>query len=228
MSRMLLPTELRRRKASPLWESNPRPLPYHGSALPTELRGRQVESTERAPQHDHRGSRGYIFDVGLITRFAERSDAARICAIYNHEVRTSLNTLDLEERSVDEQVNWISDRSGAHLVLVAVEAQRILGFAATSPYRDRAAYRPTVESSVYVATEEHGKGIGAALMRDLLLHTTQAGFHSVIARIQSTNDVSRRLHEQLGFRLIGTEVAVGRKFGKWVDMLAFQKMLEVR
>jgi L-amino acid N-acyltransferase YncA len=166
--------------------------------------------------------------VGFLTRFAELADAAQICEIYNHEVRSSLNTLDLEERSVDEQVDWINDRSGAHVVLVAVEAQRILGFAATSPYRDRAAYRTTVESSVYVAQGSHGKGIGTALMRDLLLHTTQAGFHSVIARIQSTNAVSRHLHEQLGYRLIGTEIAVGRKFGKWVDMLSYQKMLEAR
>lgn len=166
--------------------------------------------------------------MGLLTRFAERSDAAQICAIYNHEVRTSLNTLDLEERSVDEQVAWINDRSGAHLVLVAVEAQLIIGFAATSPYRDRAAYRPTVESSVYVAHGSHGRGVGSALMRDLLLHTTQAGFHSAIARIQSANEVSRRLHEHLGYRLIGTEIAVGRKFGKWVDMLSYQKMLEAR
>ena len=228
MSRMLSPTELRRRKASPLWESNPRPLPYHGSALPTELRGRQTKSTETAPRSGHGGFYGYIFDVGLFTRFAEHSDARQICEIYNHEVRTSLNTLDLEERSVDEQVNWINDRSGAHLVLVAVDERRILGFAATSPYRDRAAYRPTVESSVYVAHDSHGRGVGTALMRDLLLHTTQAGFHSVIARIQSTNDVSRHLHERLGFRLIGTEIAVGRKFGKWVDMNSYQKMLETR
>ena len=228
MSRMLSPTELRRRNPSPLWDSNPPPLPYHGSALPTELRGRCRYSTEIAPRRDHYGSCGYILLVGVSTRFAERSDAVQICAIYNHEVRSSLNTLDLEERSVDEQVNWINDRSGAHLVLVAVEAQRILGFAATSPYRDRAAYRPTVESSVYVAQGSHGRGIGTALMRDLLLHTTQAGFHSVIARIQSTNEVSRRLHEQLGYRLIGTEVAVGRKFGKWVDILSYQKMLDTR
>jgi phosphinothricin acetyltransferase len=166
--------------------------------------------------------------VHVATRFALVSDAERICSIYNHEVVSGLNTLDLEERSLTEQVAWINDRSGAHIVLVATHGARVTGFAAISPYRDRAAYRTTVESSVYVADDVQGRGVGRVLMRDLLHHTTAAGFHSVIARIQSANIASRRLHETLGFRHVGTEIAVGRKFGKWVDMSTYQLLLDSR
>ena len=228
MSRMLSPTELRRLEASPLWESNPRPLPYHGSALPTELRGRRTEPTE-SPAWDSPGTEcRYVFCVHVAARFALVSDAEGICGIYNYEVVSGLNTLDLEERSLSDQIDWINDRSGAHIVLVATHGTRVVGFAAISPYRDRAAYRTTVESSVYVAEDMQGRGVGRVLMRDLLHHTTLAGFHSVIARIQSGNTASRHLHETLGFRHVGTEVAVGRKFGKWVDMSTYQLLLDSR
>jgi L-amino acid N-acyltransferase YncA len=225
---MLSPTELRRREASPLWESNPRPRPYHGSALPTELRGRQSEPTESSARDSLGAKSRYVFCVHVATRFALVSDAERICDIYNHEVVSGLNTLDLEERSLSDQISWINNRSGAHMVLVATLGPRVIGFSAISPYRDRAAYRTTVESSVYVAEDAQGHGVGTVLMRDLVHHTTLAGFHSMIARIQSTNAASRRLHETLGFRHVGTEIAVGRKFGKWVDMSTYQLLLETR
>jgi len=163
-------------------------------------------------------------------RLARSGDAEAIRAIYNHEVRTSTATFDIVERSVSAQEIWMADRSGAFSVLVAVEGgpddQIIMGFASLSPFRERAAYRSTVENSIYVADGYRNRGVADRLMGDLVQVARTSGFHSVIARIGGGNEASTTLHAKHGFVEVGVERQVGRKFNRWVDVTVMQLVFD--
>jgi phosphinothricin acetyltransferase len=131
-------------------------------------------------------------------RTARLTDAEAIRGIYNRAILT-VATFDLEPRSLEEQQQWLAMRSGAHLVLVADAGGSLAGFASLSPYRDRPAYRTTVENSVYVDESFQGKGVGKQLMSELVDSAREHGFHSVIARIVSSNAASIALHRAVGF-----------------------------
>ena len=162
----------------------------------------------------------------VTVRLVERRDAEAIRAIYNVEVSESTVTFDLVPRSLDEQVEWIDDHSGGHPAVVAVgDDGDVLGFGSLSPYRDRPAYKPTVEDSVYVRRDARGEGLGRVLLDELLRLGAAQGFHSVIARIVGGHATSIALHEACGFETVGTEREVGRKLGKWLDVLLMQRML---
>jgi L-amino acid N-acyltransferase len=162
-------------------------------------------------------------------RLAERRDAAGIRAIHNHYVTGSTAMFDLVARTLDEQVQWIDDHSGGHPAVVAVVdgegTERIVAFGSLSPFRARPAYATTVEDSVYVDPEHHQRGVGRAVLAELLRLAEIHGFHSVIARITGDNDASIALHAALGFDLVGTEREVGRKFGRWLDVVEMQRLL---
>ncbi len=160
-------------------------------------------------------------------RTARWTDAAAIRGIYNRAILT-VATFDLEERSLDEQQHWLALRSGAHIVLVADEGGTLAGFASLSPYRDRPAYRTTVENSVYVDEAFQGKGVGKALMSALVDAARDHGFHSVIARIVSSNAASIALHRAVGYEIVGVEKEVGRKLGRWLDVVVMQRMLSAQ
>jgi len=158
---------------------------------------------------------------------AEPRDAEAIRAIYNLEVAETTVTFDLVPRSAEEQKVWLAEHSGGHPAIVAVDdADRVLGFASLSPFRPRPAYAPTVEDSVYVHRDGRGRGLGELLLRDLLGLAVDHGFHSVMARIVGGHDVSIALHAKCGFEQVGCEREVGRKFGRWLDVILMQKMLE--
>jgi L-amino acid N-acyltransferase len=162
----------------------------------------------------------------VTVRPAERRDAEAIRAIYNVEVAESTVTFDMVPRTLDQQVEWIDDHSGGHLAVVAVdEAGEVVGFGSLSPYRDRPAYSPTVEDSVYVRRDRRGAGIGRALLEEVVRLGTLHGFHSMIARIVGGHQASIALHEACGFETIGTEREVGRKLGRWLDVVLMQRML---
>jgi L-amino acid N-acyltransferase len=168
--------------------------------------------------------------VGVYIRLAERRDAAGIRAIHNHYVNGSTALFDLVPRSLDEQVQWIDDHSGAHPAVVAVDSEDsatevVVGFGSLSPFRARPAYATTVEDSVYIAPEHHRRGVGRMVLGQLLGLAQSHGFHSVIARITGHNEPSIRLHSACGFELVGTEREVGRKFGRWLDVVEMQRLL---
>jgi phosphinothricin acetyltransferase len=161
----------------------------------------------------------------LQTRLVATADAEAIRAIYNVEVSESTVTFDLVTRSLAEQTAWIEEHSGSHPAIVAIEDDVVVGFASLTPYRPRPAYTPTVEDSVYVHRAHRGKGIGAVLLGELVDLARDHGFHSAIARIVGGHNASIRLHAACGFEEIGVEKEVGRKFGKWLDVVLMQKML---
>jgi phosphinothricin acetyltransferase len=158
-------------------------------------------------------------------RTAEIGDAEAIRQIYNQEVENTTATMDLVPRTLADQQDWLAARSGAFATIVAVLEGEVVGFASLSPYKERAAYRPTVEDSVYVRRDLGGRGIGKALLTAVIDLAAASGFHSVMARIEASGTASRALHASCGFREVGVEIEVGRKFNRWLDMVLLQKML---
>ena len=165
----------------------------------------------------------------LTLRLASLGDAEQICRIYNHEVSNTLATFDLVPRSLADQQRWITDRSGAFAAIVAVdpsdERGEIVGFGSLSPYKERAAYRTSVEDSVYVRRDRGGQGIGKLILSELLQIGAASGFHAVFGRITASSDASIALHRSCGFQLVGIEREVGRKFNKWLDVAIMQALL---
>jgi L-amino acid N-acyltransferase YncA len=159
-------------------------------------------------------------------RLADLDDAEAIRTIYNREVLGSTVTFDLVPRSLQDQQAWLDDHSGAHPAVVAVDDHgNVCGFGSLSPYRPRPAYRTTVEDSVYVDPDFQGQGVGRALLEELVRRAASHGFHAVIGRIVGGHQASIGLHRACGFEQIGVEREVGRKFGKWLDVVLMQLLV---
>ena len=160
-----------------------------------------------------------------LIRLAAAGDAEAVRSIYNHEVEHTTHTFDMVPRTLEEQEAWLKEREGALGVLVAELGGEVAGFASLSQYRPRAAYRTSVESSVYVAEAARGQGLGRKLLAELVELATARGFHTMVARIAGGHEASIRLHEAAGFVTVGVEREVGRKFGGWLDAVVMQRML---
>jgi len=158
-------------------------------------------------------------------RLATPDDAEAIRTIYNLEVTTSTVTFDLVARSLDDQRAWQAARSGAHAVVVAEIDGVVVGFGSLSPWRDRPAYSTTVEDSIYIHRDHQGKGVGKAMLTELVATATAHGFHACMARIVGGHDASIALHRSCGFEIVGTEREVGRKFNRWLDVVLMERML---
>jgi L-amino acid N-acyltransferase len=161
----------------------------------------------------------------VTVRRATVDDAAAVAALYNYEVEHTTSTLDLVPRTLADQRAWIAERSGAFTVVVAERDGHVVGFSSLSAYKERAAYRGTVEDSVYVHRDVHGLGVGRLLLTAVVDHAEAAGFHVVMARIEASGAASRRLHERCGFDLVGVEREVGRKFNRWLDVAVYHLLL---
>jgi L-amino acid N-acyltransferase len=158
-------------------------------------------------------------------RRAEHDDADAIGTIYNHEVLNTTVTFDLVARDEETQRAWMDEHSGAYPLIVALEDDRVIGFASLSPYRSRPAYSTTVEDSIYVESGHRGQGVGKMLLTELLSLADAHGFHAVMARIVGDHAASIALHESCGFEVVGIEREVGRKFNHWLDVCLMQRLL---
>ena len=163
----------------------------------------------------------------ITLRLATADDAEQIREIYNHEVMHTVATFDLVPRSLGDQQEWLAERSGAFAAIVAIDGAEgdVVGFGALSPYKERAAYRTSVENSVYVRRDRHGQGIGRLLVDELLSTAAMSGFHAVFARINASSEASIALHRRCGYELVGIEREVGRKFGRWHDVALMERLL---
>lgn len=162
-------------------------------------------------------------------RLAVASDAEAIRAIYNREVLGSTATFDLVPRRHEDQVAWLVAHDGAHPATVAVDDDdddgSIVGFGSLSPWRSRPAYNTSVEDSVYVRDDRRGRGVGQVLLADLVERAMAHGFHAIFARIVGGHEASIALHVALGFEIAGTEREVGRKFGRWLDVVVMERLV---
>jgi len=189
---------------------------------------------------DHAGTASAPARAPFVLALARAEHAEGTRAIYNRAIETSTATFEMSPKSSFEQVRWIAEHSGAHPAVVALTTtpaptegsppqhgpqDAVVGFGAISPYRPRPAYSTTVESSVYVHHDFRRMGIGQALVLEVLRLAKAHGFHAVIARIAGGNDASVALHQACGFEVIGTEREVGRKFGRWLDVVCMERLL---
>jgi L-amino acid N-acyltransferase len=108
---------------------------------------------------------------------------------------------------------------------IGANGEIVLGFGSLSAFRERSGYSATAENSVYVDRAQRGKGVGRALLAELLVLASAHGFHSLIARIAGHNETSIGLHRAAGFELVGVEREIGRKHRQWLDVVELQRLL---
>jgi phosphinothricin acetyltransferase len=158
-------------------------------------------------------------------RLATEADLPAIREIYNHYVHTSTATFQLEPDTEAERLAWFRARGEKHPATVAVAGGELVGWGSLSPWKERAAYDRTVEASVYVRDGRHHRGIGRALLADLVERARTLGHRVVIGGACTEHPASIALQASLGFIPVGTLWAVGYKFGRWLDVTYLQLVL---
>lgn len=156
------------------------------------------------------------------------NDAEALTRIYNHYIETSGATFEETPISEDElrkRINNIHFEKGFPFIVIE-ENSEVIGYAYASTFRERIAYRYTVESTVYVDPQHFKKGIGKQLYADLIDLLKQQDFHSVIGVITLPNDASVKLHEEFGFKKAGHFTEVGKKFGRWMNVGFWELILD--
>jgi phosphinothricin acetyltransferase len=160
-------------------------------------------------------------------RRIERSDLPALLDIYNHYVRTTAISFDIEPRTLAQRVEWFESfaPSGRYQCFVAEEGGRVLGWASSGKFKERQAYETSVELSVYLAPDVHAKGLGGRLYTTLLDALKGEDIHRLYGGITLPNAASVGLHEAMGFKRVSLTSEVGRKFGKYWDVALYERAL---
>lgn len=167
---------------------------------------------------------------GLTIAAATPADAAEIAAIYAHHVLHGVATFEIVPPDVGELARRIAKvRDAGHPWLIARQDGAAVGYAYAGQFHPRDAYRFTCEDSIYLAHDRLGQGLGAALLGALIEAAEQAGFRQMIAQIVApipgSDGGSVPLHRRFGFVEVGRTRSVGRKFGRWLDVITMQRAL---
>ena len=160
-----------------------------------------------------------------VVRLAIPADLTSVREIYNHYVHTSTCTFQLDPDTATEREAWFANRDSAHPVVVIEEAGAVIGWAALSAWKERAAYARSVEASVYVHPDHHRRGLGRALLLDLIARARDLGHHVVIGGACTEHPASIALQEAVGFERVAWFREVGYKFGRWLDVIYLQLIL---
>jgi phosphinothricin acetyltransferase len=164
-------------------------------------------------------------EAGARVRAANLDDLPAIRAIYNHYVATSTCTFQIEPDTDEARRDWFLNRGPALPVTVFEEGGEVLGWASLSKWNARCAYARSVEASVYVRQDCHRRGIGRALLADLIERARALGHHTVIGGACTEQAASLALQEALGFQRVACFREVGHKFGRWLDVAYMQLIL---
>ncbi|GFE65818.1 GNAT family N-acetyltransferase [Litoreibacter roseus] len=165
--------------------------------------------------------------AGVTIRNSVRDDVVGILRIYSHEVLHGLATFEEVPPAEDEMAERRASILDLGLpYLVAEQGGHVVGYAYAGRYRTRPAYRYSIENSVYIDRDFRGQGLGRLLLSELIAQSERGSWRQMVAVIGDSQNVgSIRLHEQMGFRHIGTLEKVGFKLGQWVDTVIMQKAL---
>ena len=158
-------------------------------------------------------------------RQAQAADAAALTNIYNEYIRRTTITFETEEITIAENTQRMADIMAHFPYLVYEEQGRILGYAYAHYWKARAAYRHTAEVTIYLASDATGRGIGTRLLTRLIEECRQRDIHVLIACITQGNEASVALHCKLGFVQVSRFHQVGRKFGRWLDVIDMELRL---
>ena len=163
----------------------------------------------------------------VLVRTAESGDLPMITDLYNHYVKTSPATFDLEPVSLANRREWMSRYApnGPHRLLVAVDRGAIAGYATSGKVREKPGYLTSIETTVYVHPERNGRGIGTSLYTALFAAVAGEDVHRAYAAIVLPNPASIALHERFGFAPVGLYREIGRKFGRYWDVQWFERAL---
>ncbi|MFF1481976.1 GNAT family N-acetyltransferase [Streptomyces sp. NPDC058301] len=166
-------------------------------------------------------------DTSTRVRAGTEDDLEELTRIYNHYVVETPITFDIEPFTVEQRRPWLASHPdhGPHRLLVAEEDGKVLGYATSSAFRPKQAYSTSVETSVYLAPEQAGRGVGSLLYTSLFEALEHEDVRQLLAGVALPNEASERLHLRFGFQPVGVYREVGRKFGKFWDVAWFQRPL---
>jgi L-amino acid N-acyltransferase YncA len=172
----------------------------------------------------------------IVIRAACEADLPAILKIYNHVILNTTAVYQYEPQTVEMRKTWYDGKiKDGYPIFVAEDTEdtedagdtgRVVGLSSYGPFRAWAAYKYTVENSVYVAADQRGKGIARLLMQPLIDTAIRQGYHAIIASIDAANDASLRLHRSFGFEEVAHFREVGYKFGRWLDLKFLELLLE--
>jgi phosphinothricin acetyltransferase len=156
-------------------------------------------------------------------RYARENDLPAILAIYNDVIVNTTAVYDYDPHTLEMRTAWFNTKKEQGFpVFVAEEEGKILGLSSIGPFRAWAAYKYSVENSVYVGAEARGKGIGKLLMPPIIKAAKQLGMHTIIAGIDAGNEASIQLHRHFGFEEVAHFKQVSWKFERWLDLKFLQ------
>ena len=160
-------------------------------------------------------------------REATENDLPKILAIYNDAILTTTAVYQYEPHTLGMRRDWMREKQAAGFpALVAEEDGEIAGFGTLGLFRPAAAYRYTVENSVYVAADRRGRGIGKRLLGALIERARAMDMHAIVAVVDADNAVSIGLHQAFGFEQAAYFKQVGYKFGRWLDLAFLELVLD--
>ena len=150
-----------------------------------------------------------------------------ILAIFNEAIINTTSLYDYEPRTIEKVRSFFDERTEKNIPIIGMfdENDTLLGFATYGSFRPHEGYKFTAEHSVYVRTDQCGKGLGKILLSELIKEAKQRNVHSLIAVIDADNKVSITLHEQLGFEFCGKILQAGFKFERWLDIVFYQLII---
>lgn len=157
----------------------------------------------------------------------EAQHAGAILDILNHAIVTSTALYDYQPRTLANMTAWFAAKQSGDFPVIGAfdDNNTLLGFASYGPFRAFPAYKYTVEHSVYVHHAHRGRGLAKQLMKAAIDAAQAQGKHVMVGAIDAANDISLKLHADLGFERVGTMPQVGFKFGRWLDLALVQRVL---
>nr|WP_314838962.1 GNAT family N-acetyltransferase [uncultured Flavobacterium sp.] len=160
-------------------------------------------------------------------RAYKTEDTQAILEIINYNILHSTALYDYNTRTLEQQMSILADKQSKNFPVIVAEIDGVVvGFGMYSEFRFREAYKFTVEHSVYVSQDHHGKGIGKLLLEELIVLAKRQNLHTMIAVIDSENQSSVEFHEKFGFKTVGIIKESGFKFDRWLHSVFMQLILE--
>jgi L-amino acid N-acyltransferase len=163
----------------------------------------------------------------ITIRPAVEKDLPQILEIYNHSIIHTTSIYSYKPHTLEMRKKWFDEKKAAgHPVLVAERDNKVVGFIAYGPFRAWPAYKYTVEHSVHIDINYRRQGIAGSLIKEMIEIARQNDVHAIIGVIDASNAASVKLHEQFNFKEVGHFKEVGFKFGKWLDLIFMELVLE--